>query len=113
MPYEFIHGDVWFGGRYVCGPSGRIGVAFDAAEGVLHKHGAADGVSSWADDARRKFRDTGFEEIADALIVVDFPPTPETLEELNACVEITGRVARLPERLRKIGETMLAPAKSL
>lgn len=119
-PYVLQHGDVWHvdadatpGGaalglnrRHVCRGSDRLAACYDSADGVLHKHGAEAGVEAWAAAARKRFADAGFQELADVLVVVVFPPTAETVEELNACVACTGRVVGLPDRLAAIASTI-------
>ena len=44
--------------------------------------------------------------MADEIVVVAFPPTPETVAELNACVATTGRVLHLAGRLEEIAEAI-------
>lgn len=115
-PYILAHGDVWHvdsgatpGGaalglnrRHVCRGSEKVAVCFDGSTGALHKHGAEAGVEAWAAKTRKSLADADMTELADDLVVVVFPPTPETIEELNASVACTGRVLMIAERLAEI-----------
>lgn len=118
-PYYIEHGDLWIrdrsprlpdlaglpSGRHVCSGSDEVAVCFDSEDGTLHKHGKAEMVQAWADETRRKFTEMGFDEMARALTVISFPVTPETVAELNACSEITGRALKLADNLSKLLET--------
>ena len=118
-PYYIEHGDLWIrdgsprlpglsgllSGRHVCRGSEEVAIAFDSDDGTLHKRGNASMVQSWADETRRKFTDMGFDDLARALTVITFPVTPETVAELNACAQITGRVLRLADNLSKLLDT--------
>lgn len=115
-PYVIEHGDVWSvdagatpGGRalgldrrHVCRGSERLAACYDAESGTLHKHGGEAGVEAWAAATRKKLAEAGFPEMADEIVVVAFPPTQETVAELNACVSTSGRVIGLPDRLVEI-----------
>lgn len=119
-PYILAHGDVWhldFGGtpggialglnrRHICRGSERVAVCFDASDGTLHKHGAERGVEAWAAKTRKTLADAGITEAADGLVVVVFPPTPETIAELNAIIACSGRVLRIPDRLAEIAASV-------
>jgi len=96
-PYSIEFGDICFkdsGGHIVSSIAGSelLAIAFDEADGVLHKHGRADRVAKWAEGARKRFSDNGFEELAKSLVVVSFPGTADTINELNACIATSGRV---------------------
>ena len=117
-PYVIEHGDVWAAGatpsgralgldrRHVCRGSGRLAACFGAESGTLHKHGGEEGVEAWAAATRKRLAEAGFPEMADEIVVVAFPPTPETVAELNACVATTGRVLRIAERLAEIADAI-------
>lgn len=118
--YILEHGDVWHvdadatpGGaalgsnrRHVCRGSEKLAVCFDGSDGTFHKHGAEKGVEAWAAKTRRTLADAGATDLADDLVVVVFPPTPETVAELNASVECTGRVLDIADRLSRIAGSM-------
>lgn len=117
-PYFIEHGDLWLrpsgpavkgplapGPTHVCDGTGEIGIAFDSEDGTLHRRGEASKVHEWADKTRRKFAENGFDDMARAITVISFPVTPETVAELNACAEITGRVLKLADNLSKLLET--------
>ncbi len=74
-----------------------LAIGFDRVSGTLHKHGEHERVESWVSNARKKFRDAGFPEMADALVVLsgDLP-----LDEVNKCLAITGYCARMFEKLQ-------------
>jgi len=115
-PYVIEHGDLWYretkpsrlsnGLRHVCSGSDEIAIAHDGE--VLLKAGSAASVGAWHEANRDKLRmmaeamadmgDDGFE-----VIIVRLPVSPETVEEMNACIAISGRVARLEENLARIG----------
>ena len=108
-PYEFRHGDVWYvlrdpkgretTCRHVCSGTEAMGVAYDADDGVLHKHGKAENVERWATETRRKLTEAGGGEMAAALNVVTFLAHPAPVAELNACIATTGRISGFPDRL--------------
>ena len=72
-------------------------IAFDKESGTLHKHGDVALVTAWAEKARAKFRDGGFPEMADDLVVLSgkFP-----LEDLNKCLSHSGYCKVLFERMQ-------------
>jgi hypothetical protein len=119
-PYILAHGDVWHvdadgtpGGaalglnrRHICRGSERMAVCYDGSTGALHKHGAERGVEAWAAKTRKSFADADMPDLADDLIVVVFPPTAGTIEELNASIACTGRVLRIADRLAEIAESI-------
>jgi hypothetical protein len=65
----------------------EVSLAFDKESGVLHKHGNPELVEAWANNAKKSFRDGGFTEMAEDIIVMSgkFP-----VEELNKCLNYTG-----------------------
>ena len=85
-------------------PSESIAVFYDANDGVLFKHGAAPLVRDYAHKTRSKLAAadrTG--DLTAALTVLEFPvkilKIPGVLEEINACLDISGRIATLQEKL--------------
>lgn len=106
-PYRIEYGDAWYVSdadrRHVCDGSQFLAVAFDAEDMVLHKHGRAERVEAWADKTRKMFTEAGHGELAEMIVVLAFPVTPETISELNACIATTGRIAGLQKRLEEIG----------
>jgi hypothetical protein len=112
-PYSLDGGDVRFSdstGRVVTSfpDTETLAVAFDEADGILHKHGREQRVSEWAADARMKFLNAGFDELVQSISVVAFPATPETIRELNACIAVSGRVKDIVRRLSKIDSNVQA-----
>jgi hypothetical protein len=74
----------------------EIALAFDRESGTLHKHGKPETVELWATGARKTFRDGGFPDMAEDIIVMSgkFP-----IEELNKCLECTGYCLDLYKKL--------------
>lgn len=115
VPYVIQHGDVWkrsstgFGGlQHVCDGSGELAVAYQGE--VLLKIGEASRVDEWLDLNRDRFRSMrdmleAMREDGDALevVVVKVPVSQDIVAEINRCVAISGRVARLRDNLEKIG----------
>lgn len=111
-PYVIEHGDVWFvegprtvlssGLRHVCGPSDMLAVAYTEEEDGLdtvHKHGAETMVAAWADKQRRAYAAAGFQDMAEAVVVLAFPPVPEAVAELNALTRNSGGLRAFKARL--------------
>jgi len=88
----------------ICDTSQNLAAAVDVDTGILHKHGLEDNVAGWLHQAQKAFRDGGHPQLADDLVMYSFPVTPETVEELNACIGSSGRAARIAERLARIGQ---------
>lgn len=109
-PYYIEHGDLWFQsstgragvGRHVCDGTQRIAVAYDAEDGVVHKHGSAELVEAWASKTRTKFSGGGLPQLAEAIVVLSFPVLQVTVDELNLCIATTGRVLGLEVKLRRM-----------
>ena len=108
-PYFIEFGDVWrirAGGgrpsvmandrRHVCDGTGQLAVAM--LEDMILKTGSAEDVDEWV---RRK---AGGADVT----VIRFPVTPETVEELNACVANSTRGPALVENLGRIGRDQAA-----
>lgn len=70
-------------------------------KGTLHKYGHLDYIHSWADNTRRVYRESGFHEEANEIVVMD----GISQEEIDNCINFTGYVAGLYER--KIKELKL------
>lgn len=88
----------------ICGLSQNLAAAVDVDTGILHKHGFEDDVARWFHHTQKAFRVGGHPQLADDLVMYAFPVTPETVEELNACIASTGRAASIAERLARIGQ---------
>lgn len=115
VPYIIQHGDVWkrsstgFGGlQHVCDGSGELAIAYQGD--VLLKVGEASKVDEWLDLNRNRFQSMrdmleAMGEDGDDLdvVVVKVPVSQDIVDEINRCVAISGRVARLRENLTKIG----------
>lgn len=86
----------------VCDASAVFAVGWDRDGDVLLSHGEATAVSARMDAKRKAFATGGFEEMAENLRVAVFPINTDTLAEVNACIETSNRVGRLPERLDAI-----------
>jgi hypothetical protein len=86
----------------VCGLDQEIAVAYDCVDGILHKHGEASLVAGWFDETVTKIRKTGYAALADSLVLVRMSASPECVSELNDCVEITGRVLGIDERMASL-----------
>ena len=125
-PYRLEHGDVWYSQSTVrvrpgaamraddvriAGPDGMLGIAYDAADGTLHKHGRADLVQEWTDKTRSRLREAGFGDQASVLVLVCFPPVQEALDELNACIACSGRALGIQDRLAEIGSCPGGPRR--
>jgi hypothetical protein len=106
--YVIEHGDVWLksavppmigtGLTHVCRASDMLAIAYVGDR--LLKVGASKSVEAQAPKLRQQC------EIFDEgdLQLVSFPVTPETVAELNLCLQYSGRVANLIERLIEIGK---------
>lgn len=77
-------------------------VLWDSDGNILQKHGRADLVQARFEQMREAFVKAGFDQLAASLVIVTFPATPEALEEVNACIEISNRVGQLEARLEQI-----------
>lgn len=77
-------------------------VAFFHDSGTLMKHGEARAVEAYAETIRSRMKSEGYQDAIYRMetIVIDIREvTDEMVEELNACIHVTGRVGRLKERL--------------
>lgn len=113
-PYFLQHGDLWKRpsgntvapqfrqDAHIASGSEEIGVCYDRRDGSLHHIGSAASASAWLKSRSEKLRNAGFEEMAGDLVSVSFPMVEQTVAEINACLAISGRVLKLPERLAEI-----------
>jgi hypothetical protein len=86
----------------ICQENELFAVVWDSAGDILQTHGKADQVEDRLAHMRQAFIMGGFEGLAASLMIATFPATPETLEEMNACIEISNRVGKLEERLAQM-----------
>jgi hypothetical protein len=105
--YQIENGTVYYFGNadhahIVCQENELFAVLWDSDGNVLQKHGKADLVQARHDQMRDAFISGGFHGLAASLTIATFPATPETLEEVNACIEISNRVGKLEERLSQM-----------
>jgi hypothetical protein len=105
-PY-FIEGDALYfknqgGVVKVCATTELFGVGYDAQEAMLLKHGQAALVAEYMETLTEAFSGSHMPGLAEGLTFLTFRIDPETIEEVNACIQITNRVGKLPERLEMI-----------
>ncbi len=74
----------------------NVALAFDLRTGVLHEHGSATRIHSWASGTRRRLRAAGAQDRANDLVVVS---GPLPVEEINKCLQITGYCLHMLKRL--------------
>lgn len=103
-PYAILNDDlVRFDARdqahRVCHAGGEIAVAYDEADGVLHKHGEFNLVSEWFVRETEALRRHGFSALAETLVLFRSPFEPAVLAEVNRCIAVTGAVLGLRERM--------------
>lgn len=107
-PYVLAQGKVLFSTQLntveICDETDTLAVLYDVNDGILHKHGEKSRVSMDHERMVKAFASGGLSEFGKALELVEFSITPETINELNACIGITGRVLRFKERLLKLAE---------
>lgn len=91
-------------------PIGRVldcvALGLDKGSGTLHKHGAPEMVERWLTDAQARFRQGGFPDMADDLVLVS---GRFTLDDLNRCITTSGYVGQLYARLLVGAVTTLDP----
>lgn len=107
-PY-FIDGGVLYfrsqtGSVRVCGTDQIFGVGYDAENSMLLKHGHAPLVAEYMEMLASLFSASHMPNLAEGLTFVTFQINPETVEEVNACIQITNRVGQLLERLQVISD---------
>lgn len=115
-PYVIEHGDVWYregkasmistGLRHVCGAHDQLAIAHDGQ--MLLKTGSASAIAQWEASTRGKY--AAMNEMLSSMgndpveiTIVRMPVSPETVEEINACIAISGRVRHLEANLERIG----------
>jgi len=115
-PFVIRHGDVWKtrsrarGGEdleHVCDATGMLGMVHDGYM-LLHAGSAASAAEYM------RLRKSKFDQMNDMLesmgeprsdiMVVELPVSQAIVDEMNACLTISGRVARLAENLERIGD---------
>jgi hypothetical protein len=107
-PY-FIDGDMLYHrGRVavtkVCSIDEPFAVLYDSRDGLLLKHGPAKLVAEYGQNLGAAFASSPIPELARDLMLISFSITRETIEEVNACIQITGRITGFQERMRGIVE---------
>jgi hypothetical protein len=105
-PY-FIDGDTLYfrnqrGAVKVCATTEMFAVGYDAQEAMLLKHGQANLVAEYMQTLTAAFSGSPLPDLAGGLTMLTFKIDPETIEEVNACIQVTNRVGRLHERLEVI-----------
>jgi hypothetical protein len=105
-PY-FIDGDALYyqratGSIRVCDTDELFAVGYDAQDATLLKHGQANLVAEYMETLTANFAGSHMPGLAEGLTFVSFRIDPETIEEVNACIQISNRVGKLPERLQMI-----------
>jgi len=107
-PYVLAQGKVMFSTRLntveICDETDTLAVLFDVNDGILHKHGEKSKVAMDHERMVKAFTSSGYSEFAKGLELIEFSITPETIEELNACIGTTGRVLLFKERLMELAE---------
>lgn len=107
-PYLLIREKVYFSTSArmleICNENDSMALIYDVNDGTLLKHGEKSHVSNDHDCMVKVFATGGHSELAKSFELVEFPITPETIEELNACIGTTGRVSGFKERLATIAE---------
>lgn len=114
-PYQYIieHGDAWFvrdqEKLHIADSTGLMAVLVDngdpedgIAMATLCKHGTYPAVSKYAAELGRKLI-TVMPRYADSLEVLAFPVHQDIIDELNACIECTGRIGRFKAFLTDFG----------
>jgi hypothetical protein len=109
-PYQIINGTVYFHdtrnqARMVCRAGEPFAVMWDRDGDILQNHGEASFVKERLTVTREGLTAGGFPQLAASLTLATFPATPETLEEVNACIAVSNRVGRLEERLAALAHS--------
>ena len=105
-PY-FIDGDTLYfrnqgGAVKVCDTTEMFAVGYDAQDAMLLKHGQVNLVSEYMQTLTAAFSASPLPGLAEGLVMLTFKIDHETIEEVNACIQVTNRVGRLHERLEMI-----------
>jgi hypothetical protein len=81
-------------------PIGRVldtvAICLDKESGTRHKFGDPEIVRQWCSASQKKFREAGFDDMADALVVIE---GRFTLEDLNNVIDITDYAFRLYQKV--------------
>lgn len=77
----------------------EIAICFDRSSGTLHKHGNPESVGNWAAKAQAKYRDAGYSEMANDLIVVS---GKLPVEEINRCIANSGYCSTFYNKLASL-----------
>ncbi len=86
----------------VCQLGEEMAVIVDQADGLLLKHGASEYVRAYLEQLEAAFRSVGaVHGLALDLQLICLSATPDVLEELNACIQTTGRIRSFTERLSR------------
>lgn len=91
-------------------PSDELAISYDGD--VLLKHGKAELVEARMNILREAYRKSGQMDLAEDVKTITLPVdklTDEMLQEINACLEISGRVAHLADRLAAMAPAETAP----
>lgn len=84
------------GEEVIAEPLDEVAIAFSTPnfEGdffTLHKHGDVKNVEAWADNARSSFRKSGFDDMAEAIVVLS---GKFDVDQLNRALDTTGYISR-------------------
>lgn len=96
-----LQGDyLWFQQRghrlKVAHVSETVSVAFDE-DGLLLKHGQTEKVEEWRAIAQAVMDNSGLSRFFKPIKIHTMSVSPETVEELNRCIGITGYVLKLED----------------
>lgn len=100
--YEIKNGDVYYKSLYICGGSEKLAISYDEKNGTLHRHGNYNSVKEWHDKTSNVLICGGFEEYANSLILISFFINTDVIDELNKCINISGYVSHIQEKLSEI-----------
>lgn len=120
-PFYIEHGDVWrstvtrgrkANPRHVCDGTGELAIVHDGK--ILLHAGSAQSAEAWLEANKPKFElmNVQLEDLGEGpveLIVVRMPVHPETVNEMNACLAVSGRVSRIHDRLETFALSAPAP----
>lgn len=117
LSYELRHGSYYLvdldevpnrltGERTIHLMTDEVAIAFDRDSGTLLKHGSPKQVDAWVSKNQAAYRASGFEEQANAMVVISgaFP-----VEELNACL---GNISYVQVLFDKLQKGLLTSAKA-
>lgn len=87
----------------------EVAIAFDRECGTLHKHGSVEMVRQWLQKSQDTFRQAGFPDMAENLIMI---AGRFDLEDLNRCLSTTGYLAQFYPRLLRCTLGVAGPLDS-